>query len=51
MYETGIFWVEERSLLQLAVNDEMDLNEMLGLIGCVDTETLRQPLPLLPPFP
>ena len=30
VYETGIFWVEERSLLQLAVNDEMDLNDMLG---------------------
>lgn len=50
VYETGIFWVEERSLLQLAVNDEMDLNEMLGLIGCADTETLRQPFSS-PPVP
>ena len=50
VYETGIFWVEERSLLQLAVNDEMDLNEMLGLIGCVDTETLHQPFSS-PPVP
>lgn len=50
VYETGIFWVEERSLLQLAVNDEMDLNEMLGLIGCVDTKTLRQPFSS-PPVP
>ncbi len=39
---TGVYWVHDKSLLQLSCNRAMDINQMLELLACVDYNTLRQ---------